>query len=92
MSKPRFYVVRPGFWLHGVTKEPIASGTVVELTDEQAEGHAHQIEDAPKGSKVGDAVEYAVVPAEVAPEAAEVAEVAEVAEPEFGSQDPDEDL
>jgi len=86
MSKPRFYVVRPGFWLHGVTKDPIVPGTVVELTDEQAEGCAHQVEDAPKGAKVGDVVEYAVVPAEVAPEAPEPTE------PEFGSQDPDEDL
>jgi hypothetical protein len=69
MSKPRFYAVRPGYWLHGVTRDPIGPGSVVELTDEQAEARANQIEGAPKGHKDGDMVDYVVVPSEVAVEA-----------------------
>ena len=69
MSKTRFYTVRPGLWLHGVSKEPIGPGTVVELTEDQAQASANQIEDAPKGSKPGEKVNYAVVPDETAAEA-----------------------
>ena len=47
------YMVRPNFWLHGIKNEPIEPNSVVELTDEQAEAAAHQVE--PYDKKVHDA-------------------------------------
>lgn len=38
------YKVRDGFWVHGLTDEPIGPGTIIDLDDEQAERWAAQIE------------------------------------------------
>lgn len=38
------YKVRDGFHVHDVDVEPIGPGAIIELTDEQAAAHAHQIE------------------------------------------------
>lgn len=47
------FIVRPGFWLHGIKNEPIEPNTVIELTDEQAAAYGHQIE--PYDKKLLDA-------------------------------------
>jgi hypothetical protein len=66
----KLFVVRPGFYLHGLsmavlggaagvaTDGPVEPGTVVALTEGEAEGYAHQIEelDAKSKLKPGDKV------------------------------------
>lgn len=36
--------VRDHFWLHGLRNEPIGPGEIVDLDEQQAALHAHQIE------------------------------------------------
>ena len=48
------YKVRDGFWVHGVTEEPIGPGEVIELDDEQAAAHAVQVEPVVTGKKKAD--------------------------------------
>jgi len=38
------YKVRDGFTVHDVDADPIAEGSIIELTDEQYAAHAHQLE------------------------------------------------
>ncbi len=45
------YKVRDRFWIHGIRRDPIGPGEIVELTDEQAALHAHKIEPAAKPAK-----------------------------------------